>query len=245
MPTNAAERLIVALDLPHRDPNAMIDVADARELVRMLGETATFLKIGWPLYMAGGHVLLKEFKDQGRRLFLDLKFGDIPETVKRLVQVAVRERVDFLTLNTTFDSVRAAVAAAKGSTVNLLTVTVLTSADDSDLRELGEQRSVHEVALDRARRAQEVGCQGIIASGREAAAIRQQAGPDFLIVTPGIRPVGVSAEDHKRAATPADAIGAGADYLVVGRPITRAGDPKDAARRIIDDMQRAFDARGR
>ncbi|PYN93948.1 MAG: orotidine-5'-phosphate decarboxylase [Candidatus Rokuibacteriota bacterium] len=245
MGVNAAERLIVALDLPHHDPDGMITVADARELVRLLGDTTTFLKIGWPLYMAGGHVLIKEFKDQGRRVFLDLKFGDIPETVRRLIQVAVRDGVDFLTLNTTFDAVRAAVEAAKGSPLNLLTVTVLTSADDRDLAELGARRSVADIALERARRAHEVGCQGIVSSGREARAIRDATGPDFLIVTPGIRPAGTSAEDHKRATTPGDAVRDGADYLVVGRPITRAPDPRAAALRLVEEMQRAFDARAR
>lgn len=241
----AAERLIIALDVPHdlKDPDAMIDVDDARTIVRMLGDTAAFLKIGWPLYMAGGQVLIKEFKDQGRRVFLDLKFGDIAETVKRLVHVAVHERVDFITVNTSFDAVRAAVAAAKGSDLKILTVTVLTSLDARDLAEMGQNVSVAELVLRKARLAQKAGCQGIIASGKEAAAIRTQAGPDFLIVTPGIRPAGVSHEDHKRAVTPGDAIRAGADYLVVGRPIVRARNPRETALKIIAEMQEAFDSR--
>ena len=241
----AAERLIIALDVPHdlKNPDAMIDVDDARVLVKMLGETASFLKIGWPLYMAGGNVLIKEFVDQGRRVFLDLKFGDIAETVKRLVHVAVRDRVEFITVHTSSDAIRAAVEAAKGSELKILTVTVLTSLDASDLEEMGEKVSVRDLVLRKARLAQEVGCQGIIASGKEAAAVRDQAGPDFLIVIPGIRPAGASHEDHKRAVTPGDAIRAGADYLVVGRPIARASDPREAALKIIAEMQEAFDSR--
>jgi orotidine-5'-phosphate decarboxylase len=242
---NAAERLIIALDVPHdlKNPDSMIDADDARVLVKMLGDTASFLKIGWPLYMAGGQVLIKEFVEQGRRVFLDLKFGDIAETVKRLVHVAVHERVDFITVNTSFDAIRAAVEAAKGSDLKILTVTVLTSLSESDLEEMGQKVSVRGLVLNKARLAQQVGCQGIIASGKEAADIRVQAGPDFLIVTPGIRPSGMPHEDHKRAVTPGDAVRAGADYLVVGRPIARARDPREAALQITSEMQEAFDSR--
>lgn len=242
MPIDARDHLIIALDQPHgTDPHAMIDVDDARTLVKMLGDTAVFLKIGWPLYMAGGQVLVKEFVEQGRRVFLDLKFGDISETVRRLVNVAVRDGVSFITVNTSFDTVRAAVAAARGSDLKILTVTVLTHLNDEGLREeLGTDVSVADLVLRKARLAEEVGCHGIIASGMEARAIRQQSKPDFIIVTPGIRPVGEPHGDQRRVVTPTEAIRAGSNYLVVGRPITRAVRPRDAALRIIEEMQAAF-----
>ena len=249
MQINAAERLIVALDTAAynpQEPDRLIETADALRLVEELGEDVCFYKIGWPLYMAAqseGKPILKSFTERKKRIFLDLKFGDIPETVKRLVAVAVRESVDFLTLNAPLDSIQAAVTARGESPLKILVVTLLTSQGKENLEQMGVKTSVEEFVLARAQQAREIGhADGVIASGKEAAAIRKKMGKDFLIVTPGIRPAGEGHQDHKRAVTPADAIRAGADYLVVGRPIAQAGAPRDAALRILEEMQKAFDS---
>ena len=199
--------------------------------------------MGWGLYLAGHDTVVQGLRDRGKRVFLDLKFGDIGETIKRLVAVAVRSGVELTTVNTTFQTIRAAAEASKGSPLQILTLTVLTSLDEADLREQGISMSVQELVLYRARKAREVGCHGVVASGREARAIRELVGPDFLIVTPGIRPSGAGVDDHKRASTPGAAIESGADYLVVGRPITLAADPRGVAGGILEEMQAAFDRR--
>ena len=242
---DAGERLIVALDFPNdpQDPRRSIEPEDAYRLVDTLGDAVKCVKVGWGLYLAGHDTVVRGLRERGKRVFLDLKFGDIGETIKRLVAVAVRGGVELTTVNTTFQTIRSAVEAARGSQLRILTLTVLTSLDESDLREQGIQMSVEELVLHRARKAQEVGCHGVVASGREARAIREIAGPDFLIVTPGIRPGGAGDDDHKRASTPAAAIESGADYLVVGRPITLAADPRRVADGILEEMQTAFDRR--
>ena len=241
----ARERLIVALDFPNdpTDPRRSIEPEDAYRLVDTLGDTVECVKVGWGLYLAGHDTVVRELRARGKRVFLDLKFGDIGETIKRLVAVAVRSGVELTTVNTTFQTIRAAVEAARGSSLQILTLTVLTSLDEADLREQGIGMSVQELVLHRAGKAQEVGCHGVVASGREARAIRDLVGPDFLIVTPGIRPGGAGDDDHKRASTPAAAIEAGADYLVVGRPITLAADPERVTGGILEEMQAAFDRR--
>ena len=251
MQTNAAERLIVALDAPPynlQEPDRLIETADAFRLVEELGEEVCFYKIGWPLYMAAqseGKPILKAFRERKKRIFLDLKFSDIPETVKRLVSVAVKESVEFLTLNAPLDSIQAAATARGASSLKILVVTLLTSQGKEDLEQMGLKTSVEEFVLARAQRAREIGhADGVIASGKEAAAIREKMGKDFLIVTPGIRLAGEAHQDHKRAVTPADGIRAGADYLVVGRPIAQALHPRDAALRILEEMQKAFDSLG-
>lgn len=241
----ARDRLIVALDFPN-DPNAprrIIEPADAMRIVDRLGDSVEFYKVGWALYLAGHNEVVEELRNRGKRVFLDLKFGDIGETIRRLVAVAIRNGVELTTVNTTFQTVRAAVDAAKGSPLKILMLTVLTSLDDSDLREQGVAMSAHEYVLYKAKKAQEIGCHGVVASGQEAQAIRDFAGPDFKIVTPGIRPKGASSDDHKRSATPTAAITAGADYLVVGRPITMSNDPLGATHAILNEMQTAFDKR--
>ena len=242
---DARERLIVALDFPNdpQDPRRSIEPEDAYRLVDTLGDAVRCVKVGWGLYLAGHDTVVRGLRERGKRVFLDLKFGDIGETIRRLVAVAVRSGVELTTVNTTFQTIRSAVEAARGSQLRILTLTVLTSLDESDLREQGIDMSVHELVLYRARKAQEVGCHGVVASGREARAIREAVGSDFLIVTPGIRPGGAGSDDHKRASTPAAAIGAGADYLVVGRPITLAADPRRVADGILEEMQAAFDRR--
>lgn len=243
---DATERLILALDVPHdsKNPDRMIEIEDAWNLVERLDKYVSTFKIGWPLYMAtDGPKFAEELVNRGKKVFLDLKFGDIAETVKRLVMVAVENKVSFLTVNTTFQTVRAAVQTSADSNLKILTVTLLTSLDKSDLDEMGSNTSVHDYVLHKARKAKECGCAGIICSGKDARSIRKETGDDFLIITPGIRPMGYSAEDHKRACTPEEAINAGADYLVVGRPIVRADAPEEIAQRMLEKMQTAFDQR--
>ncbi len=247
-PTNridAKERLILALDVPNdpTNPDRLIETDDARRLVDELHDLVSFVKIGWPLYLAGGHGLIREFLGQGKRVFLDLKFGDIAETVKRLILVAVNEGVSFITINTSFGAARAAVQVCGDSKLKILMVTMLTSWDESDLKEMGFNASADEFVNFKAAGAIRAGCDGVIASGREAAAIRRLAPENFLIVTPGIRPPEAEPNDHKRASSPAASILAGSDYLVVGRPITTAPKPRSAAQAILDEMQQAFDSR--
>lgn len=244
---DAKNRLILALDVPNdqEHPDRLIEREDAVELVEKLEGLISFVKIGWPLYMAGGHAIITDFIQRGKRVFLDLKFGDIAETVKRLVRVAERDGVEFITVNASFDAVRAAVAArATGSKLKILTVTMLTSWNETDLRELGiVNTTAEQMARHKTSQAQKAGCDGVISSGREVKSIREIVGEDFLIITPGIRPAGARHDDHKRATTPTESIQAGADYLVVGRPIATAPDPVKAAHKILDEMQTAFDAR--
>lgn len=244
-PINAKDRLILALDVPNdpAHPDRLIDPDDARLIVEQLDDIVPFVKIGWPLYMAGGQSLIREFLGKGKKVFLDLKFGDIAETVKRLVLVAVNDGVSFITVNTSFTAVRAAVQARDRSSKNLkiLTVTMLTSWDETDLLEDGLAISTSDYVKHKTKRAIDAGCDGVISSGREVAEIRELAPPNFLIVTPGIRPSGMNHNDHKRAVTPRASILAGSDYLVVGRPITAALDPRQSALSILQEMQQAFD----
>ena len=246
MTIQARERLILALDVPHDrgNPDRFIEPVDATNLVNELDELISVVKIGWPLYMAGGNEVVQEMVKRKKKVFLDLKFGDIGEAVKRVVQVAAGQGVSFLTVNTGFSTVAQAVQARGNSSLKILTVTVLTSLDQSDLLDnMGTTQPVDEIVLRKTERAIDVGCDGIIASGREAQMIRQRVKTDFLIITPGIRPAGVAHHDQKRVATPTDAIGSGADYLVVGRPITQADNPRQATVDILAEMQRAFDSR--
>ena len=237
--------MILALDAtndPH-NPDRMIDADDARRMVGELDDLVSFVKVGWALYMAGGNQVVREFVERGKRVFLDLKFGDIDETVKRLVLVAVDQGVSFITLNAGFSAVRAAVKARGNTQLKILLVTMLTSWSEADLAEMGFTLSASECVAFRAKGAIEAGCDGVIASGREVAEIRRIAPPGFLVVTPGIRPGGAGHDDHKRAVTPGASILAGSDYLVVGRPITTAANPRLATTAILEEMQQAFDAR--
>ena len=237
--------MILALDAtndPH-NPDRMIDADDARRMVGELDDLVSFVKVGWALYMAGGNQVVREFVERGKQVFLDLKFGDIDETVKRLVLVAVDQGVSFITLNAGFSAVRAAVKARGNTQLKILLVTMLTSWSEADLAEMGFTLSASEYVAFRVKGAIEAGCDGVIASGREVAEIRRIAPPGFLVVTPGIRPGGAGHDDHKRAVTPGASILAGSDYLVVGRPITTAANPRLATTAILEEMQQAFDAR--
>jgi orotidine-5'-phosphate decarboxylase len=215
------ERLIVALDLP--------SIAEAEALVARLGETVSFYKIGYELAFAGGIDFARVLASAGKRVFLDLKLHDIGNTVARGVESVARLGASFLT-------VHAAVDARKGSALRLLAVTVLTSYDDADLAAAGYDFTVSELVAERAAQARDVGIDGLVCSGEEAALLRPMIGAGMVLVTPGIRPAGAAAGDQKRIMTPAAAIAAGADHLVVGRPILAAADPKAAAGAIIAEI---------
>jgi orotidine-5'-phosphate decarboxylase len=231
---NARERLIVALDLP--------DVASARQLVSRLGQHVSFFKVGLSLQLAPGvDGLIQSLLDGRQKLFLDYKYYDIPETLTKAVSQAAQRGVTFLTIHGSGSLIRAAVKGRGESGMKLFTVTVLTSWDKSDLLEMGySNNTVEELVVFRARMAVEAGCDGVIASGREAKAIRRISNK-LLVITPGIRPDGARDDDQKRRTTPRDAILAGADYLVIGRPITEAADPVEATEKILAEMQEAFD----
>ena len=227
------DRLIIALD------TASVD--DARKLVEDLDDGVRFYKIGLELVMAGGLNLVAELVSGGKRVFLDMKFLDIGNTVERAVAMAARSGADFLTIHCTDrKTLAAAVAGAKGTNLRLLAVTVLTNLEALDLSEQGITNfTPAELVKHRARLAEASGCHGVIASGQEAAAVRSAVGPQFLIVTPGIRLPEGNAADQARVATPGNAIRDGADYLVVGRPVTRADNPRAAAEIFVEEISRA------
>jgi len=232
MQNAAKDKLIVALDLPSYD--------DARALVDRLCDDVSFYKIGLELLFAEGLSLARELKFEGKRVFLDLKFLDIGNTVERAVAAAAELGVDFLTVHG-HDSktLKAAVRGRASSKLKLLAVTVLTSLDRSDLEEQGISLLPADLVLRRARLAKEAGFDGVIASGQEAAAVRADLGPGLLIVTPGIRLPGADSGDQSRVTTPEDALRAGANHLVVGRPINAADDPKAAANAFLAHISRA------
>jgi orotidine-5'-phosphate decarboxylase len=216
------QRLIVALDVP--------DAASARALVQELGDSVEFYKIGLELAMSGEYFgLLAWLLDEGKQVFADLKFYDVPATVSSAVRQLRRWGASFLTIHGD-RAIMEAAAAEKGSELRLLAVTVLTSLDQKDLQQMGITLDVQTLVLRRAEQARTAGCDGVIASGLEAAALRDILGPDMLIVSPGIRPAeNSSADDQKRIVTPAQAFTNGADYIVVGRPIRNAASPRAAA----------------
>lgn len=231
----ARDRLIFALDVP--------SVVEAERLLDQLQGHISFVKVGLELYTAAGPDMIKRVLDRNMRVFLDLKFLDIEETVRRATAKVAAMGVDFLTIHANRKALAAAVQGREGSDLKLLAVTVLTNFDSHDLRDMGIQRSVQDLVTARALLASEVGCDGVVASGEEPAAIRQKVGPRFLIVTPGVRPAGKGVDDHARATTPTQTIAAGADYLVIGRPIRDAVDPVATVTEIVSEMQAAFDAR--
>lgn len=228
---DARDRLIVALDLP------TVDAAEA--MVRRIGPAANFYKIGLQLLFAGGIDLVRRLVGEGHQVFIDAKFLDIPETVRKAVESVARLGATFLTLHADPRTCRAAIEGRGDSALQLLFVTVLTSIDDADLKREGYARSLSQLVIDRTDIVLASGGDGIVAAGTDAAAIRARAGDRLVIVTPGIRPAGSDAQDQKRVATPAGAIAAGADYLVVGRPITAAADPAAAAAAIVDEIRAA------
>jgi orotidine-5'-phosphate decarboxylase len=226
------DRLIVALDIPN--------IGEARGLVERIGDSTSFYKVGMELAYGGGLPLVSELASAGKQVFLDLKLHDIPNTVERATAQAARLGAKFLTVHAYPQTMRAAVAGAKGSGMQILAVTVLTSYDDADLFEAVCRFGVVETVRRRAEQALELGVDGLVASAAEAATVRQIVGPEFVLVTPGIRPAGGTIGDQKRVATPAQAIRNGADYLVVGRPVTQSPDPRAAAEKVVAEIKAAL-----
>jgi orotidine-5'-phosphate decarboxylase len=226
------DRLIVALDLP--------DVAAAQAMVARLGDSVTFYKIGYQLGYAGGLSLVRPFTEAGKKVFVDLKLHDIGNTVARGVESIATLGATFLTVHAYPQTMKAAVEARAGSGLKILAVTVLTSYDDSDLAAAGYRLRVSELVEARARQAQELGIDGLVCSPEEAASLRGIVGQQMKLVTPGIRPAGAAVGDQKRIMTPGRAIAAGADYLVVGRPVMEAADPKAAADSIVAEIVQAL-----
>jgi orotidine-5'-phosphate decarboxylase len=224
--TDARDRLIVALDVE--------TVEAARALVATLGDAISFYKIGMELAYGGGLTLAQELKDSGKRVFIDLKLHDIGATVERATRQIARMGMDFLTVHA-YPQTMAAARAGAGD-LKLLAVTVMTSYDDADLEEAGYAYGVADLVARRARQAKSAGIDGLILSPLELATIRAAVGPDMLLVTPGVRPAGADAGDQKRVMTPAQAIAASANHIVVGRPITRAADPRGAAQAIVAEI---------
>jgi orotidine-5'-phosphate decarboxylase len=222
--------LIVALDFESAER--------ARELVEALGEWIPTYKVGLELYAAAGMPFVKELIERGKDVFLDLKLYDIRETVKRTVAQLASSGVRFTTVHGSNAVMQAAVEGRGASKLQLLAVTVLTSFDQADLADLGYPCTVSELVELRVRKALEAGVDGIVCSPLEVAAVRAIAGPQAVLVTPGVRSVGAGKGDQKRVATPAEALSSGADYLVIGRQITRAPDPAAEARRILAEIQR-------
>jgi orotidine-5'-phosphate decarboxylase len=234
IPLRIEDRLIVALDVP--------SIAQARSLVDRLAGVASFFKLGlWLQFAAGFERLVDDLLARDKKIFLDTKMFDIGETVKQGVVRAAERGVSFVTVHGDDAIIKAAADGKTGSDLKVLVVPVLTSIDAAGLRELGYGGSLAERIVDRARAAIAFGCDGIIAAPRDnPREIRRAAGAEgLLVVTPGIRPAGFPADDHKRSGTPAQAIAAEADYLVVGRPIVNSDDPAGAAARIIAEMRSA------
>ena len=229
-----AERLIVALDVP--------SAREARALVERIGDAAKFYKVGLELFMAGGYFeLIDWLAARGNRIFVDLKFFDVPETVRRAVANLRGRGVTFATVHGNQGMMEAA-GKEKGE-VKILAVTALTSLDRGDLDDLGFSCDVERLVLSRARRAIEAGCDGVISSGLEAARLKAQFKDRLLVVTPGIRPVeNRPADDQKRTVDVAQAFASGADYIVVGRPIRQAADPRAAAEGIQSTIAKIFPA---
>jgi orotidine-5'-phosphate decarboxylase len=226
------QRLIVALDVS--------SAAAAQKIVAAVGDSAFFYKVGMQLYTAEGPSIVRDLVASGRRVFLDLKYHDIPNTVSAAVRDAAQLGVSMLTVHASGGGkmLRAATASAHDTNPGLmvLAVTVLTSMDDSDLEKVGVRARVVDHVLRLAAIAIADGCHGVVASALEASELRRQLNGDFAIVTPGVRPAGASAGDQARVATPAEAIAAGATHIVVGRPITAAADPAAEARAILAEL---------
>jgi len=231
--TTARDRLIVALDVA--------DAAVARALARRLAGEVGMFKVGSQLFTAGGPAVVRELVADGQRVFLDLKFHDIPNTVAGAVAATAGLGVSLVTVHAAGGPamITAAAEAARGTAARVLAITVLTSLDATTLGAIGITGGVEATVLRLARLAADAGAHGVVASPHEARALRAARGAEFLVVTPGIRPAGAALGDQSRAATPGAALAAGADYLVVGRPIVAAPDPVAAARAVVLEMEAA------
>jgi orotidine-5'-phosphate decarboxylase len=226
------DRLIVALDLP--------SIAAAEAMIARLDDSVHFYKIGYQLAYAGGLPLARELASAGKKVFIDLKLHDIGNTVARGVESIATLGATFLTVHAYPQTMKAAVEARAGSNLRILAVTVLTSYDDDDLHAAGYRFNVSDLVEARAQQAQVLGVDGLVSSPEEAGALRKIVGHQMMLVTPGIRPAGSASGDQKRIMTPSRAIAAGADYLVVGRPILEGADPKAAAEAIQAEIARAL-----
>jgi orotidine-5'-phosphate decarboxylase len=226
------DRLIVALDLR--------EVAAAEAMIARLGDSVTFYKIGYQLGYAGGLPLVRKLADAGKKVFVDLKLHDIGNTVARGVESVAKLGATFLTVHAYPQTMKAAVEGRAASDLKILAVTVLTSYDDGDLHAAGYRLGVSDLVEARAQQAQVLGVDGLVCSPEEAASLRKIVGHQMVLVTPGIRPAGSASGDQKRIMTPARAIAAGSDYLVVGRPILEGGDPKAAAEAIQAEIKQAL-----
>jgi orotidine-5'-phosphate decarboxylase len=226
----ARDRLIVALDLP--------SVKAAEDMVSRLGDTVSFYKIGYQLAFAGGLPFAAGLIAAGKKVFLDLKLHDIANTVTKGVESVAQLGASFLTLHAYPQTMKAALDARRGD-LKILAVTVLTSYDDADLFAAGSKLGVAALVAQRAGQARDLKVDGLVCSAEEVANLRKLVGPGMVLVTPGIRPAGSGKDDQKRVMTPAKAIAAGADYLVVGRPVVEAGDPKAAASAIVGEIEQA------
>ena len=222
------DRLIVALDLPS------VDAAEA--MIARLGDSVTFYKIGYQLAYAGGLPLVKKLADQGKKVFIDLKLHDIGNTVARGVESIAKLGATFLTVHAYPQTMKAAAEARAGSGLRILAVTVLTSYDDDDLHAAGYRLNVSDLVEARAQQAQVLGIDGLVCSPEEVASLRKIIGHQMRLVTPGIRPAGAATGDQKRIMTPARAVAAGSDYLVVGRPVVEAADPRAVAEAILAEI---------
>jgi orotidine-5'-phosphate decarboxylase len=229
--TPADPRLIVPLDVP--------TAADARALVDRLGEAVSFYKVGLELFATDGMALARDLKTKGKQVFIDWKLHDIGATVERAARALSGSGCDLLTVHAEPQVMAAAVKGCQGSGLKILAVTVLTSLTDADLAEIGYAEGARALVERRIRQALAAGVHGVVASPHEAALARQIAGPDFLVVTPGVRPDWSAKNDQARVAAPADALKAGASHIVCGRPITAAEDPRAAALRVTAEMARA------
>jgi orotidine-5'-phosphate decarboxylase len=225
------DRLIVALDVP--------SVAHAESVIEKLGDSVTFYKIGYQLGFAGGLPLARRLAEAGKKVFIDLKLHDIGNTVARGVESVASLGGTFLTVHAYPQTMKAAAEARRGSDLKILAVTVLTSYDDSDLAAAGYRFGVSDLVETRARQAEALGIDGLVCSPEEATNLRKIINPQMKLVTPGVRPAGAAVGDQKRIMTPARAIAAGADYLVVGRPVMEAADPKTAADAIQAEIAQA------
>jgi orotidine-5'-phosphate decarboxylase len=228
---NPRDRLIVALDLP--------SVAEAEAMIAKLGNAVSFYKIGYQLGFAGGLELAKKLAGAGKQVFADFKLHDIGNTVARGIESIARLGATFVTVHAYPQTMHAAVDARKGTNLRILAVTVLTSYDDADLASAGYDFTVSELVAERAAQARDIGVDGLVCSGAEVERLRGIVGSDMLLVTPSIRPADADAGDQKRIMTPSAAIAAGADYLVVGRPILSVPDPRVAAEEIVAEIARA------
>lgn len=231
-PANPRDRLIVALDIP--------DVTAAEAAVRQLGDSVTFYKIGYELGFAGGLTLAEKLAGEGKKIFLDFKLHDIGNTVKGGISSLMKIGATFITVHAYPQTMRAAMEGKGASPLRILAVTVLTSYDEADLTEAGYGAGVADTVARRVTQAREIGVDGIVCAPTDAARVRALLGPKGAIVTPGVRPDGAAAGDQKRIATPFAAIRAGADHLVVGRPILASPDPAAAARAVQAEIARAL-----